>query len=196
MDASAVSPPSTPGSGRDWSPRSWRDCPALQQPEWPDPDVSLAGPAYLPEGYVSDPGQKLHLYRRLSRVEGRTQVESLRIELLDRFGSLPVEVESLLDAPIRRETEVDVQLGYIGDNIACDAPCDPHCLEPLAIDAAVDIDVPGLIARKAVQHSTELVNSVIAQPRPRTVRPRTACRQPHSQGALTPSLDESPGGLP
>ena len=37
MDTSAVSPPSTPGSGRDWSPRSWRDCPALQQPEWPDP---------------------------------------------------------------------------------------------------------------------------------------------------------------
>lgn len=73
-----------------------------QQPEWPDPDVSLAGPAYLPEGYVSDPGQKLHLYRRLSRVEGRTQVESLRIELLDRFGSLPVEVESLLDAAVLR----------------------------------------------------------------------------------------------
>ena len=73
-----------------------------RQPEWPDPEVSLAGPAYLPEGYVSDPGQKLHLYRRLSRVEARTQVESLRLELLDRFGSLPAEVESLLDAAVLR----------------------------------------------------------------------------------------------
>jgi transcription-repair coupling factor (superfamily II helicase) len=73
-----------------------------QRLEWPDPDVSLAGPAYLPEGYVSDPGQKLHLYRRLSRVEGRTQVESLRLELVDRFGALPAEVETLLDAAILR----------------------------------------------------------------------------------------------
>ena len=73
-----------------------------QQPEWPDPDVSLAGPAYLPEAYVSDPGQKLHLYRRLSRVQGRVEVESLRLELVDRFGPLPAEVERLLDAAVLR----------------------------------------------------------------------------------------------
>jgi transcription-repair coupling factor (superfamily II helicase) len=70
--------------------------------EWPDPDVSLAGPAYLPEGYVPDPGQKLHLYRRLSRVGGRTEIESLRLELIDRFGALPPEVGRLLDAAALR----------------------------------------------------------------------------------------------
>ena len=73
-----------------------------RQPEWPDPEVSLVGPAYLPEGYVSDPGQKLHLYRRLSRVQGRVEVESLRLELVDRFGPLPAEVERLLDAAVLR----------------------------------------------------------------------------------------------
>ncbi len=66
--------------------------------EHPDPDVSLDGPAYLPDPYVSDSGQKLHLYRRLSKATGRTQIEDLESELVDRFGPLPAEAERLLDA--------------------------------------------------------------------------------------------------
>jgi len=70
--------------------------------EHPDPDVSLAGPAFLPEGYVSDSGQKLHLYRRLSRVRQRAEIDGLRSELADRFGPLPREVSRLLDATTLR----------------------------------------------------------------------------------------------
>jgi transcription-repair coupling factor (superfamily II helicase) len=70
--------------------------------EWPDPDISLEGAAYLPDGYVSDSSQKLHLYRRLSKVGGRTEIESLKTELADRFGPLPIEVERLLDAATLR----------------------------------------------------------------------------------------------
>jgi transcription-repair coupling factor (superfamily II helicase) len=70
--------------------------------EFPDPDVSLAGPAYLPEGYVEDSGQKLHLYRRLSRVRHRSEVEALGAELADRFGPLPTEVRRMLDAAVLR----------------------------------------------------------------------------------------------
>ncbi|MDH5589395.1 MAG: transcription-repair coupling factor, partial [Gemmatimonadota bacterium] len=70
--------------------------------EYPDPDVSLAGPAFLPEGYVSDSGQKLHLYRRLSRVKDRGEIEGLRQEMADRFGTVPAEVERLLDATALR----------------------------------------------------------------------------------------------
>jgi transcription-repair coupling factor (superfamily II helicase) len=66
--------------------------------EYPDPDVALGGPAYLPEVYVEDPGQKLHLYRRLSRVRHPGDVESLGREMEDRFGPLPPEAKRLLDA--------------------------------------------------------------------------------------------------
>ncbi|HSR43311.1 MAG TPA: TRCF domain-containing protein, partial [Longimicrobiales bacterium] len=66
--------------------------------ERPDPEVSLAGSAYLPDGYVSDSGQKLHLYRRLSKLQGRSEVEALGEEISDRFGSPPSEVRRLLDA--------------------------------------------------------------------------------------------------
>lgn len=70
--------------------------------EFPDPDVSLAGSAYIPEGYVEDSGQKLHLYRRLSKVEHRREVDALAGELADRFGPLPEEVTRLLDAAVLR----------------------------------------------------------------------------------------------
>jgi transcription-repair coupling factor (superfamily II helicase) len=65
--------------------------------EHPEPEVSLGGSAFLPEGYISDPGQKLHLYRRLSRIGRHAEVEDLRQELADRFGPPPPEVERLLD---------------------------------------------------------------------------------------------------
>jgi transcription-repair coupling factor (superfamily II helicase) len=70
--------------------------------EYPEPDVSLAGPAYLPEGYVSDSGQKLHLYRRLSKVTRSGEIDELGREMADRFGPLPPEVERLLEAATLR----------------------------------------------------------------------------------------------
>ena len=35
---------------------------AEESREFPDPDVSIAGSAYLPDSYISDASQKLHLY--------------------------------------------------------------------------------------------------------------------------------------
>jgi transcription-repair coupling factor (superfamily II helicase) len=70
--------------------------------EHPEPEISLAGSAFLPEGYVSDSGQKLHLYRRLSKIRRRAEVEELREELTDRFGDVPNEVARLLDATVLR----------------------------------------------------------------------------------------------
>jgi transcription-repair coupling factor (superfamily II helicase) len=65
--------------------------------EHPDPEISMDGAAYLPEAYVSDPGQKLHLYRRVSKIRHQAEVDDLRRELEDRFGRLPPEVERLMD---------------------------------------------------------------------------------------------------
>jgi transcription-repair coupling factor (superfamily II helicase) len=70
--------------------------------DWPDPEVSLAGAAYLPDAYVPDSSQKLHLYRRLSKASGLTEIESLKLELMDRFGQPPAEVGRLLDAAALR----------------------------------------------------------------------------------------------
>ncbi|HUE77855.1 MAG TPA: transcription-repair coupling factor [Longimicrobiales bacterium] len=62
------------------------------------PDVGMDGPAYLPDGYMADSAQKLHLYRRLSRAEKVEEVVALRAEVQDRFGPPPPEVDRLLAA--------------------------------------------------------------------------------------------------
>ena len=72
------------------------------QADHPEPEISLAGSAFLPEAYIPDGGQKLHLYRRLSRIRRHEEVEQMREEMADRFGTLPAEVERLLDAATLR----------------------------------------------------------------------------------------------
>jgi len=69
-----------------------------QEQVWPDPEITMVGSAYLPDEYISDSGQKLHLYRRLSKLVLLSEVDSLREELVDRFGEPPQNVEHLLQA--------------------------------------------------------------------------------------------------
>ena len=70
--------------------------------EFPDPEVSITGSAYLPDSYISDSGQKLHLYQRVSKLRHMAEVASLREELADRFGAPPAHVEHLLDGAALR----------------------------------------------------------------------------------------------
>ena len=59
--------------------------------------VSVEGEAYLPDEYVVGSDQKMHLYRRLSRLRDQEEVADLREELRDRFGPLPAPAKRLLD---------------------------------------------------------------------------------------------------
>ncbi|MCY4647499.1 MAG: transcription-repair coupling factor [Gammaproteobacteria bacterium] len=73
-----------------------------EEPAPRDPEISLAGSAYLPDGYVPDSGQKLHLYRRLSRITTKTELDEFAAELRDRFGALPPPADRLLDSHVLR----------------------------------------------------------------------------------------------
>ncbi|HET9438571.1 MAG TPA: transcription-repair coupling factor [Longimicrobiales bacterium] len=68
----------------------------------PPTDVSVEGSAYLPDSYVADASQKLHLYRRLSRIEHVGEVHALAAEVRDRYGPPPDEVERLIAAAALR----------------------------------------------------------------------------------------------
>ena len=50
----------------------------------------------IPEEYVADLPVRLALYRRLAEIEDEREIEAFGAELADRFGTLPVEVEHLL----------------------------------------------------------------------------------------------------
>ena len=55
------------------------------------PEIHFHLPAFIPEAYVEDPGERLSLYRRLSLSRSDEEVETIREELVDRFGKIPLE---------------------------------------------------------------------------------------------------------
>ena len=63
--------------------------------EW-SPQINLGMPVLIPETYVADLGVRLGLYRRLAELSDQGDIDSFTAELVDRFGSLPGEVENLL----------------------------------------------------------------------------------------------------
>ena len=63
-----------------------------------DPEVSSRIPAFIPESYVEDAGQRLQLYKRLSGAAGDEQrVLDIVDEMADRFGPAPPEVAALAE---------------------------------------------------------------------------------------------------
>jgi transcription-repair coupling factor (superfamily II helicase) len=79
----------------------------------PPTDVSVDGTALLPDDYVADEAQKLHMYRRISRLERLEEVDAIRRELRDRFGPLPPEAEVLLDTTALRLLGTDTGIERI-----------------------------------------------------------------------------------
>jgi transcription-repair coupling factor (superfamily II helicase) len=63
--------------------------------EW-SPQINLGVPVLIPEAYVPDLDVRLGLYRRLSALEKKVELEGFAAELIDRFGPLPPEVETLM----------------------------------------------------------------------------------------------------
>ncbi len=63
--------------------------------EW-SPQINLGVPVLIPEAYVPDLDVRLGLYRRLSGLERKVEMEGFAAELIDRFGKLPAEVETLM----------------------------------------------------------------------------------------------------
>jgi transcription-repair coupling factor (superfamily II helicase) len=64
--------------------------------DW-SPQINLGVPVMIPEGYVPDLDVRLGLYRRLSQLSTKVELEGFAAELIDRFGELPKEVNTLLN---------------------------------------------------------------------------------------------------
>jgi transcription-repair coupling factor (superfamily II helicase) len=60
-----------------------------------DPEISVDVPAFLPDDYVPDTGQRLDFYRRLAQARDEDDVRATLIELADRYGPLPDEARLL-----------------------------------------------------------------------------------------------------
>ncbi len=60
------------------------------------PQISLGLSVLIPEKYVSDLGLRMELYHRMANLETAEDMKAMRLELEDRFGAIPQEVENLL----------------------------------------------------------------------------------------------------
>jgi transcription-repair coupling factor (superfamily II helicase) len=63
--------------------------------DW-SPQLNLGVPVMIPETYIPDLDVRLGLYRRLSSLTTKVELEGFAAELIDRFGPLPKEVNTLM----------------------------------------------------------------------------------------------------
>lgn len=62
-----------------------------------DVEINLNLPVYIPEDYVNSMHTRLDLYNRIASLKTREELKHMRLELEDRFGSVPTAVMNLLE---------------------------------------------------------------------------------------------------
>jgi len=67
----------------------------LEGQDW-SPQINLGTSVLIPDWYVTDLDVRLGLYRRIAHLEGGDEIDGFAAEMIDRFGSLPDEVDNLL----------------------------------------------------------------------------------------------------
>ena len=75
--------------------RSGQSEAVLDDDQWA-PQINLGVSVLIPEDYVPDLDVRLGLYRRLSQLSTKVELEGFAAELIDRFGKLPKEVNTLM----------------------------------------------------------------------------------------------------
>ena len=81
-----------------------------------DPEISVDVPAFIPDDYVPDTGQRLEFYRRLAQARDEDDVRATLAELTDRYGPLPEEAELLGEVMI--DKTIVRALGALGYELA------------------------------------------------------------------------------
>jgi len=59
------------------------------------PIIKIPEEIYIPEEYIDDLDLRISIYKRISSIDNEEKANQLMIELIDRFGKLPLEVNNL-----------------------------------------------------------------------------------------------------
>ena len=95
-------------------------------------DINLHAPALLPDGYCGDVHLRLSFYKKLATAKNADQVDALLEEIVDRFGKLPPQAQTLIDVHRLRVlsqpygvVKVDAAPGVITITFKKNPPIDP-----------------------------------------------------------------------
>ncbi len=59
-------------------------------------ELSIGLPAFIPDGYISDAGQRLKYYKTLASMQDERGLHDVELELRDLYGPLPPELDNFL----------------------------------------------------------------------------------------------------
>ncbi len=112
-------------------------------------DINLHAPALLPGDYCADVQTRLSLYKKLATARTSGQIDTLLEEIVDRFGKLPAQAQTLIDVHRLRVlcepygiTKVDAAPGVIHIGFVPQPPIDPMAIVRL-IQKNRDIKLAG-----------------------------------------------------
>jgi len=95
-------------------------------------DINLHAPALLPDDYCGDVHLRLSFYKKLATAKNSDQIDALLEEIVDRFGKLPPQAQSLIDVHRLRVLarpygviKVDAAPGVIQITFRPNPPIDP-----------------------------------------------------------------------
>ncbi|MDO8277022.1 MAG: helicase-related protein, partial [Burkholderiaceae bacterium] len=95
-------------------------------------DINLHAPALLPDDYCGDVHLRLSFYKKLASARDTAQIDALLEEIVDRFGKLPTQAQTLIDVHRLRVialpygvVKVDAAPGVIHITFRKHAPVEP-----------------------------------------------------------------------
>lgn len=95
-------------------------------------DINLHAPALLPDDYCGDVHLRLSFYKKLATAKNSNQIDALLEEIVDRFGKLPAQAQTLIDVHRLRViakpygvVKVDAAPGVINITFKKNPPIDP-----------------------------------------------------------------------
>ena len=80
------------------------------------PKISINLPVLIPEVYIEDINIRMEIYRKLSNIKEESELELIEIELIDRFGKFPKEIEILLRVILIKIKCKNLNIETIKDN--------------------------------------------------------------------------------
>ncbi len=105
--------------------------PDLLSPLHVTTEINLHAPALLPSDYCGDVHLRLSFYKKLATAKTTDKIDQLLEEIVDRFGKLPSQAQTLIDVHRLRViakpygvTKVDAAPGMITINFQKDPPID------------------------------------------------------------------------
>ena len=94
---------------------------ALKRGEQPDtetplsggPEINLRIAALIPDDYLPDVFNRLTLYKRIASCRDQRQLDEIKVEMIDRFGLLPIQVKNLFRITSMRQQAAELGIARI-----------------------------------------------------------------------------------